>query len=83
VKDYIEHAGGFTQSANTSRIIVAHRNGTFDEYRGRSFFGSPTVLPGDEIMVLPKIDVKYTQILKDFTQILFQIAVTANVVLGL
>jgi len=41
------------------------------------------VRPGDEILVLPKIDVKSLQIVKDLTQILFQIAVSAKVVLGL
>jgi hypothetical protein len=33
--------------------------------------------------VLPKIDIKSRQIWKELTQILFQIAVSANVVLGL
>jgi protein involved in polysaccharide export with SLBB domain len=82
VEDYVQRGGGFTQNANTSRVVIAHRDGTFDEHKGSSLFGTKTVRTGDEILVLPKIDVKYTQILKDFTQILFQIAVTANVVLG-
>jgi len=38
---------------------------------------------GDEILVLPKVDVKSRQIFKDMTQIIYQIAVAAKVVLGL
>jgi len=41
------------------------------------------VRSGDEILVLPKIDVKSRQITKDITQILFQIAVIAKVILDL
>lgn len=83
VVDYVKQAGGFTQNAETSRIIIAHRDGTFDEYRGPSLFGSNPVRAGDEILVLPKIDVKSLQIVKDLSQILFQIAVTAKTVVGL
>jgi hypothetical protein len=38
---------------------------------------------GDEVLVLPKIDVKSRQIWKDMTQIIYQLAVSAKVVLGL
>ena len=39
--------------------------------------------PGDEILVLPKANVKSLQISKDITQILYQIAIAAKVVLDL
>jgi protein involved in polysaccharide export with SLBB domain len=42
-----------------------------------------SVRPGDEILVLPTIDVKSRQIAKDLTQIIYQVAVSAGVVLGL
>ncbi|NIP56320.1 MAG: hypothetical protein GWO08_23115 [Gammaproteobacteria bacterium] len=42
-----------------------------------------TIRPGDEILVLPKIDVKSRQIAKDLTQILYQIAVSTKVIVGL
>ena len=88
VNNYIRHAGGYTQNADVSRIIIAHRDGSFDEATGeRGFFrfssGNAGIRPGDEILVLPKIDVKTRQIAKDLTQILFQIAVSAKVILGL
>ena len=87
--DYVNRAGGYTQNAETARLVVARRDGSFAEAVGRpSFFsfGSSadvTVSAGDQILVLPKIDVKSRQILKDLTQIIFQIAVSAKVILGL
>jgi protein involved in polysaccharide export with SLBB domain len=86
--DYILRAGGYTQNAESSRLVVAHRDGSFAEASGKKrFFSSGTgdvaIRSGDEILVLPKIDVKSRQIVKDLTQILFQIAVSAGVVLGL
>jgi len=87
--DYVNRAGGYTQNAETARLVVARRDGSFAEAIGKpSFFsfGSATdvtVRAGDQILVLPKIDVKSRQIWKDLTQIIFQIAVSAKVVLGL
>lgn len=86
--DYIRRAGGYTQNADASRVIVAHRDGSFDEAAGdRGFFGfggsDASIRAGDEILVLPRIDVKSRQVAKDLTQILFQIAVFAKVAFGL
>ena len=76
LEDYINRAGGFTQNADNSRIIIAHRDGSFEQDRG-------DLRAGDEVLVLPKVDVKSRQIWKDMTQILYQIAISAKVVLGL
>jgi protein involved in polysaccharide export with SLBB domain len=86
--DYVKRAGGYTQNADAARIVVARRDGSFTEARGeKGFFslneGAPSVRAGDEILVLPKIDVKSRQIWKDITQIIYQIAISARVVLGL
>ena len=75
---YIRSAGGYAQNADTSRIVIAHRDGSFEEASSRM-----TIRAGDEIMVLPKVDVKSRQLFKELTQILYQIAVSARVVLGL
>ena len=74
--DYLSRAGGYTQNADASRIVIAHRDGSFDESGG-------TIRAGDEILVLPKIDVKSRQIWREMTQIIYQIAVSAKIVLGL
>lgn len=78
VGDYIARAGGYTQNAENSRVVIAHRDGSFEQ-------GAPDtrLRAGDEVLVLPKVDVKSRQIFKDMTQIIYQIAVAAKVVLGL
>ncbi|WP_313704224.1 polysaccharide biosynthesis/export family protein [Massilia sp.] len=78
VGDYIARAGGYTQNADNSRVVIAHRDGSFEE-------GNPgtRLRAGDEVLVLPKVDVKSRQIFKDMTQIIYQIAIAAKVVLGL
>lgn len=89
IDDYVKRAGGFTQNADSARIVVAHRDGSFAEASGdKGFFtlgnnSDIKLKAGDEILVLPKIDVKSRQIFKELTQILFQIAVSARVVFGL
>ncbi len=76
--DYIDRAGGYTQNADNSRIVIAHSDGSFQQGGD-----SDTVRAGDEVLVLPKVDVKTMQIWKDMSQIIFQIAVSAKVVFGL
>ncbi len=88
VDDYIRRAGGYTQNADVARIIVAHRDGTFaDASENRGYFRLTTseveIRAGDEILVLPKIDVKTRQFWKDISAIVFQVAVSAKVILGL
>nr|MBP8926130.1 polysialic acid transporter [Pseudomonadales bacterium] len=88
LEDYVQSAGGYTQNANLARVVVAHRDGSFNEASGRkSLFrsapASADVRAGDEILVLPKIDVKSRQIWKDLTQIMYQIAVSAKIVLDI
>ncbi|HMV20314.1 MAG TPA: SLBB domain-containing protein [Rhodocyclaceae bacterium] len=87
LEDYIRLAGGFTQNADGSRVVVAKQDGSFSEANadssGFSLSSGELVQPGDQVLVLPRIDVKSRQIWKDLTQIIYQIAVSAKVVLGL
>jgi hypothetical protein len=41
-----------------------------------------TIKPGDQILVLPKVDAKTMHAVKDITQIIYQIAVAANVAIN-
>jgi protein involved in polysaccharide export with SLBB domain len=84
VEDYIQRAGGYTQDADASRIIIAHRDGSFTESSG-SFFskGNTKIREGDQILLLPKVDTKMRQIAKEISQILFQLALMAGVVMRL
>lgn len=86
VDDYIKRAGGYSQSANTSRIIIAHRDGSFEETSAGEFFGSSTedgIKAGDEILVLPKVQTKSIEVGRGLTQIIYQLAIAAKVILDL
>ncbi len=77
VTDYIARAGGFTQGADRARVLVLHQDGGVAE-------GAAIELrPGDEIMVMPKIETKRLEITRGISQILFQIAVAARVLFNL
>ena len=82
--DYVAWAGGFTQRADDERILIIRQNGIveFDSIHGSLWSdgeGKLDIRPGDQVMVLPSIDVKSLQTIKDITQIIYQIAVAANV----
>ena len=84
VQDYIQRAGGYTQNADLSRVVVAHRDGSFDEVDDGFFSGTKIqVRAGDQILVLPKVDMKSRQIAKEISQMLFQLALMAGVVVRL
>jgi protein involved in polysaccharide export with SLBB domain len=88
LEGYIKRAGGYSQSANTSRVIVAHRDGSYEEAgSGWGFLernGANTAIkPGDEILVLPKVQTKSIEVTRGITQILYQLAIAAKVILDL
>ncbi|TEW52399.1 polysaccharide export protein [Psychromonas sp. RZ5] len=77
VDDYIAWAGGFTERAEDQRISIVRANGTV-------IFDTDTQIQrGDQIIVMPKVEAKTLQTVKDITQILYQIAVAANVALSI
>ena len=80
IDDYVKGAGGYSKKANSTQIVVAHQDGSYARARGRD---RGLVKAGDQIMVLPAVDSKGRQVFKDLTQILYQIAVTTHIVLGL
>ncbi len=74
--DYIERAGGFGNRADKNNILAVRTNG--------EVVPKPkSILPGDQILVLPWVDAKNMQALKEVSQILYQIAVAAKVILAL
>lgn len=78
LKYYINLAGGYGERADTSKILVIRNNGKAQRYSG-----GIAMLPGDSILVLPKVESENLQIFSMLTQILYQIAVATNVVLKL
>jgi protein involved in polysaccharide export with SLBB domain len=83
LSDYIQRSGGFTQSADDSRVVIARRDGRFEQVDTDRWLPSGQVMPGDQVLVLPKVNEKNRQFWKDMTQIIYQIAVSAKVVFGL
>lgn len=75
VSDYIEMTGGLTNE--DARIMVLSRS-------GEAHFAkmNTTIKRGDEIFVLPEVDEKEFQFAKDMTQILYQVAASAAIILG-
>lgn len=83
LRDYIRLSGGYTQSADASRVVIARRDGRFEQVDTDRWLPSGDVYAGDQVLVLPKVDEKNRQFWKDMTQIIYQIAVSAKVVFGL
>lgn len=77
VRDYIANAGGLTDRADDKRILIVRQNG---EVR---YSDEVELRPGDEILVLPKVQSKNLQLVSAVTQILYQIAVTTRIALDL
>lgn len=77
-EDYINDAGGYTDRSDDDRVIVIRPNA--EVVMGHS--GTP-VLPGDELLIPPEVDTKVIQNTADVTQIIYQIAVSAAVVLAI
>ncbi|EPF7794060.1 SLBB domain-containing protein [Campylobacter coli] len=78
LKYYINLAGGYGERADTSKVLVIRNNGKAQKYSG-----SIDMMPGDSVLVLPKVESENLQIFSMLTQILYQIAVATNVVLNL
>lgn len=86
VTDYIAWSGGYTDRANYERLLIVHANGmiTFHDEESNSWMAEGSALatlqPGDQILVLPRVVAKSMETVKDLTQIIYQIAVAADVV---
>jgi protein involved in polysaccharide export with SLBB domain len=84
ISDYVAWAGGFSERANDERIVVVRANGLTIFIDSQSSWltddNKQSLQAGDQILVLPKIDTKLLQAVRDITQIMFQIAIAANVV---
>lgn len=76
-EDYIDGAGGFSQHADESKILIVRQNG---EVRNAD---DVALKAGDEILVLPEVPTKNLQLATSISQILYQIAVATKVVTDL
>ncbi len=86
--DYIANAGGFNQKADQSRLLIMHQDGTIsriDEKGGwfSNGYAKADVKPGDEIMVMPQVDIKSFQYTRDVIDTIYKVALSTAVVAGL
>jgi protein involved in polysaccharide export with SLBB domain len=82
IEDFIAKAGGTNQGASDFNILVMHPNGEFTDANS-DLDEKDFINPGDEIFVLAEPDTKSMQLVKDLTQVMYQIAVSAAVILAL
>lgn len=75
---YIQQSGGYTQNADSSRVLLLKNNGAVLNVNT----SSDQIAAGDELMVLPKIATKHLEIAKGFAQILYQIAVATRALMA-
>ena len=76
--EYIADSGGYTDRSDRDRVIVIRANA--EVAVGDT---DMPVYPGDEILVPPKVDKKLLQNAVDVTQVIYQIAVSAAVVVAI
>ena len=80
--EYINSCGGYSFRADDEKILIIQKNRQVFTYDATTFFGDDyKVKAGDSILVLGKVDTKYLQVVKDITQIIYQLALGASVVL--
>lgn len=80
IDDYVKTCGGYGDRANVEKVLLIRGNGEVLQYSSGEK-NTPKVNPGDSILVLGKVDSKNILITSTITQILYQIAVGAAVVL--
>lgn len=84
IDNYIKSVGGFTDNADKEHILIIKQSGQVITYNDDAFFKKNVrISKGDSMLVLSKPNSEHLQITKDITQILYQIAVSAGVVLRL
>ncbi|MBU2550959.1 MAG: SLBB domain-containing protein [Proteobacteria bacterium] len=83
VEDYLQMAGGPTKTADADYTYVHKADGTILSAKGTGFMSSfygQELMPGDVIVVPEDLErVPYLKLVRDITDIVFKIAVTAGV----
>ena len=74
--DYIKGAGGYNSRADQDTVLVMHPNGSVSH-------DGDNIRPGDQILVMPRVASKNMQAVKDISQVMMQVAVSARAILGL
>ncbi len=69
--DYIKKAGGFTDRANESKLVIIRPNGETD------IGHNVEIYPGDEIMVLPEVKINNLDLAAKVVDVIYKVAVAA------
>ena len=72
-EDYIALAGGFSERGKRGHFLIRRANGSFILDK------DVPLQPGDELVALPYIDVKYFQIGTDVLSLVYQVAIAASI----
>ena len=85
ISRYLEKAGGTTKYAEDDDTFVLKVDGSaISRRQGGVFFMSSRLEPGDTIVIPEQVErIAWLREVKDITQIIFQLAVTAGVVIAL
>lgn len=84
LEKYLEQCGGLSSRADEDNILVIKQDGSVSTYDNSLFSNQViSIEPGDSVLVLGKLDSKSVPIIKSITQILYQIAVGAGVLVRL
>lgn len=78
VANYINMAGGYTHRSDQNKVLIIRASAAVQIAQP-----STLVKPGDEILVMPRVDRKTLQNAADVIQVMYQIAVSAAVVLAI
>ncbi len=75
-RDYVNRAGGFGENADKKRVVMRRADGT-------ALVAAANTRPkaGDQIVVVPSFGNKTLALMRDLTQIAFQVAATAAVII--
>jgi hypothetical protein len=79
MEDYVEQAGGFADRADRDRLLLLKPSARVVVLNDLDV----TVEPGDEILVLPRIDNKTIQNAADIIDIIYKVAIAAAVAVDL
>lgn len=82
IDDFIAKSGGLNYGVGNLNVVVMKPNGEFIDANS-DMDEEDYISPGDEIFVLAEPDTKGLQLFKDLTQVMYQIAVSAAVVIAL
>lgn len=80
--DYIAQSGGVNGDIDDMRILLKKPNGSFVDIEDE-IDEDKVITNGDEVFVLPEPDIKSLQVTKDISQVIYQVALSAAVVLAL